>query len=76
MMGELFASQLHHAISRELYAGADPNTVVYVNNKKVGDFMRKKVFQPGRTKSWDDLTEFATGEKLSAKTFAEDFKSK
>ena len=76
MMGELFASQLHHAIARELYAGAQPNSVVYLNNKKVGDFMRKKVFEPGRTKSWNDLTEFATGEKLSAKAFAEDFKAK
>ena len=38
--------------------------------------MRKKVFEPGRTKSWNDLTEFATGEKLSAKAFAEDFKAK
>jgi peptidyl-dipeptidase A len=76
MMGELFASQLHHAIARDIYAGAGPNTVVYVNNRKVGDFMRRKVFQPGRTKSWNELTEFATGEKLSAKAFAEDFKAK
>jgi peptidyl-dipeptidase A len=76
MMGELFASQLHHAIARELYAGADPNTVVYVNSRKVGDFMRKKVFQPGRTKSWNELAEFATGEKLGPKAFAEDFKAK
>src|SRR5262249_26242076 len=76
MMGELFASQLHHAIARDVYAGADPSSVVYVNNKKVGDFMRKKVFEPGRTKSWNALTEFATGDKLSAKAFAEDFKAK
>ena len=26
MMGELFASQLHHAIAREVYKGADPDT--------------------------------------------------
>jgi peptidyl-dipeptidase A len=76
MMGELFASQLHHAIAREVYAGADPKTVVYVNNKKVGDFMKKKVFEPGKTKSWNELTEFATGERLSAKAFAQDFKGK
>ena len=25
MMGELFASQLHHAIAREVYKGADPD---------------------------------------------------
>jgi peptidyl-dipeptidase A len=76
MMGELFASQLHHAIARDVYSGADPNTVVYVNSQKVGDFMRKKVFELGRTKSWNDLTELATGAKLSAKAFAEDFKAK
>jgi peptidyl-dipeptidase A len=76
MMGELFASQVHHAIARELYAGADPSTVIYVTNRKVGDFMRKKIFEPGRTKTWNDLTEFATGEKLNPKAFAEDFKAK
>jgi peptidyl-dipeptidase A len=75
MMGELFASQLHHAIARDVYSGADPSTVVYINSRKVGDFMRKKVFIPGRTKSWNELTEFATGEKLSAKAFAEDFRA-
>jgi peptidyl-dipeptidase A len=74
MMGELFASQVHHAIAREVYKGADPNTVIYVDNKAVGDFMKKKVFEPGRTLSWNDLTEHATGEKLKAKAFAADFK--
>ena len=33
MMGELFASQVHHAIAREVYKGADPENVVYVGNK-------------------------------------------
>jgi len=76
MMGELFASQVHHAIARDVYKGADPNTVIYVGNKEVGEFMRKKVFAPGRTLSWNELTEKATGEPLKAKAFAEDFKSK
>jgi peptidyl-dipeptidase A len=76
MMGELFASQVHHAIAREVYKGADPATVIYVGNKDVGDFMRKKVFAPGRTLSWDELTKHATGETLNPKAFAEDFKAK
>ena len=76
MMGELFASQLHHAIARELYDNADPATVVYVGNKKVGDFMKEKVFGPGRTLSWNELTQHATGDKLNPKAFAEDFKGK
>ena len=49
MMGELFASQVHHAIARDVYKGADPDTVIYVGNKEVGEFMKKKVFEPGRT---------------------------
>jgi peptidyl-dipeptidase A len=76
MMGELFASQVHHAIARELYKGADPATVIYVGNKEVGEFMRKKVFAPGRTLSWNELTKHATGETLNPKAFAEDFKAK
>jgi peptidyl-dipeptidase A len=76
MMGQLFASQVHHAIARDVYNGADPNTVIYIDNKKVGDFMKKKVFEPGKTLSWRELTKFATGSELSPKAFAEDFKAK
>ncbi len=65
MMGELFASQLHHAIARKVYKGADPSTVVYVGNKEVGAFMRRFVFEPGRTMSWNELTADATGAELS-----------
>ncbi len=61
MMGELFASQLHHAIAREVYKNAPPAGVVYVGNKEVGEFMKKKVFDPGRTLSWNELTQHATG---------------
>jgi peptidyl-dipeptidase A len=76
MMGELFASQVHHAIAKEVLKGADPATVVYVGNKEVGEFMKKRVFEPGRTLSWNDLTEHATGAKLNPKAFAADFKEK
>jgi peptidyl-dipeptidase A len=76
MMGELFASQVHHAIARDVYQGADPDTVVYVGNKKVGAFMQKRVFDPGRTLGWNELTERATGVPLSAAAFAKDFKGK
>jgi peptidyl-dipeptidase A len=76
MMGELFASQVHHAIAREVCKGADPQTVVYAGNKEVGAFMKKRVFEPGRTMSWNELTRHATGETLNPKAFADDFKSK
>lgn len=76
MMGQLFASQVHHALCKEVYNGADPSTVLYIGDKKVGDFMKKKVFEPGRTLSWNELMKFATGEELSPKAFAKDFSGK
>jgi peptidyl-dipeptidase A len=72
MMGQLFASQVHHALAKQVY-DAPPATVLYVGDKKVGKFMTEKVFAPGRTLSWRDLTKFATGEPLSPKAFAADF---
>lgn len=76
MMGQLFASQVHHAIARDLYSGADPTTTLYIGDPKVGDFMRAKVFAPGRSLDWKELTKHATGELLSAKAFAKDFQGK
>ncbi len=76
MMGQLFASQVHHTIAREVYDKADPATVLYIGDKKVGDFMKKKVFEPGRTLNWKELMKHATGEELSAKAFAKDFQAK
>jgi peptidyl-dipeptidase A len=76
MMGELFASQVHHAIARELYKGTPADDVIYVNNKAVGAFMKKRVFEPGRTLSWNELTKYATGKPLNAKAFAADFQGK
>lgn len=74
MMGELFASQLHHAIARDVYKGADPDTVVYAGNKAVGAFMRQRVFEPGKTMPWNELTRHATGALLSPEAFAKDFR--
>jgi peptidyl-dipeptidase A len=76
MMGEMFASQLHHAIARDVYKNANPDTVVYVGNKKVGEFMQRRVFDPGRTMTWNELTRHATGAELNAQAFARDFRGK
>jgi peptidyl-dipeptidase A len=76
MLGEMFASQLHHAITRQLYAGTDPDSVMYVGNKDVGRFMRDRVFAPGRSLPWNALTRGATGADLSPEAFVQDFKGK
>jgi peptidyl-dipeptidase A len=76
MMGELFASQLHHAICRKVYDGAAPKTVGYVGNKKVGEYMQRYVFDPGRTMTWNELTRYCTDADLSPAAFAEDFRER
>ncbi|MEZ6141536.1 MAG: M2 family metallopeptidase [Zavarzinella sp.] len=73
MMGQLFASQVHHTLCKELYPEKAIREVTYINDPRVGEFMKKKVFAPGRSLSWRDLTKFATGSELSAKSFAADF---
>ncbi len=72
LLGRLFASQVHHAIARDVLHGADPARMVYVGNKAVGRFMTQRVFAPGRTLDWRQLTRFATGADLSPEAFAED----
>jgi peptidyl-dipeptidase A len=72
MMGELFACQVHHTIAREVEK-TDPGKAIYVGNKAVGEYMRNRVFGPGRTLPWNGLTKHATGAELNAKAFAADF---
>jgi peptidyl-dipeptidase A len=72
MLGEMFASQVHHALVREVLPGTQPAGAIYVGNKAAGDFMKKSVFQPGLTLTWNELTRHATGEELNPKAFAED----
>ena len=73
MMGQLFASQVHHTIAREVLK-TDPAHAIYVGHKSVGRYMKKRVFAPGKTLPWNELTRFATGEELNPKAFAEDFR--
>lgn len=72
MMGQLFASQVHHALCRDVLK-TSPHMALYTGNLDVGKWMKEKVFHPGRTLPWNELTKFATGEELNAKAFAGDF---
>ncbi|MFO0795969.1 MAG: M2 family metallopeptidase [Gemmataceae bacterium] len=76
MMGQLFASQVHHAIARDVYKEPDPKKVIYVGDLRVGQFMKEKVFAPGRTLDWKGLTRFATGAELTPAAFARDFEGR
>ncbi len=66
IMGEMFASQLHHAIVHDVLK-ADTPTPLYSGHKSIGDFMKERVFGPGASVRWDGLVRHATGQDLSPK---------
>ena len=76
MMGQLFACQVHDAIARDVLHASDPPRAIYWNDKRVGDFMKDRVFKPGATLSWNELTKHATGQELNPTAFAAEFKSR
>ncbi len=75
MMGELFAAQVHATISREVLH-TDPSHASYVGRKEVGDYMKARVFGPGRTLDWNSLTRHATGAELNPRAFAAEFQAR
>jgi peptidyl-dipeptidase A len=75
MMGQLFASQVHHTIARTVLK-AEPGQALYIGHTRVGEFMKKRVFAPAKTMPWNALTKFATDEDLNPKAFAADFEGK
>jgi peptidyl-dipeptidase A len=74
MLGQLFACQLHAAVARDVLGANDVATAIYPGDPQVGRFLRERVFAPGRTTTWNELTRRATGELLSAKAFAAEFR--
>jgi len=73
MMGQLFACQVHNTIAREVLKSNDPSKAYYTDDKRVGEFMRARVFAPGRMLPWNELTKYATGEDLNPRAFAAEF---
>jgi len=73
MLGELFASQLHHYLVHNVLQRQSDEGVSYVGEKQVGDYIRRKVFAPGALYYWDDMITRATGEPLTPKYFTEEF---
>lgn len=73
MLGELLASQLHHHIVGDVLKLESDAEVGYVDQNKVGDYLRKKVFEPGALYRWDNMIEQATGERLTPKYFVAQF---
>lgn len=72
LLGELLASQFHHYIGKELLK-SDAADFQCVDEKVVGDFFVKQVFEPASLYPWNGMIERATGEPLTPKYFVEQF---
>jgi peptidyl-dipeptidase A len=65
MLGEVFAAQLRSAVANRGIKGWTP---------ELGKYFAESVFKPGSLYRWAEFVEKATGEPLSAKSFAKEVK--
>jgi peptidyl-dipeptidase A len=71
LLGTVLSSQIKDALLREVpKLGAD-----FSNNKKMGEWLTKKIFLPGGKYHWDEMIERAFGEKMTPKYFADEYVS-
>ncbi|MCD6393146.1 MAG: M2 family metallopeptidase [Planctomycetes bacterium] len=73
LLGELFGSQLHHYLVKNVLGLESDDGVSYVGQKKVGDYLRANVFEVGKSYRWNEMIKRATGEDLDPKYFVEQF---
>ncbi|MFB0554414.1 MAG: M2 family metallopeptidase [Phycisphaerae bacterium] len=73
MLGELLASQLHNHIVRKVLMLESDEGVSYVGDRRVGDYLRRKVLRPGALYHWNEMVIWATGEPLTPKYFVNQF---
>jgi peptidyl-dipeptidase A len=73
LIGELYASQINNYIAKNILGKASLKNLKYSGEKKIGNYLREKIFFPGLTYRWDELIEYSTGEKLNPKYWIEEF---
>ena len=65
LLGEMRASQLSSYIAREVVKKPAAGLGALVDRPEAGEFLRKKVFEPGARQPWEDHLQAATGEGLN-----------
>ncbi len=69
-MGELFASQMHHYIVKNITRSGDMAFDSYTGCPEVGRWLTENIFAPGKLHPWNEMISRATGEKLTAAWWA------
>ena len=72
MLGNLFASQLLHHMAAKVARKGDINNLNFSGDPRLGNYLKEKIFAPGKTWKWDELIRRATGEPLTPAYFAGD----
>jgi peptidyl-dipeptidase A len=73
MLGDLLAAQLNAYLEENIVGEKEPS---YTGNPEMGEYLVEKVFKPGSRYYWNEMIERATGEKLTARHYAEQYVAK
>ena len=72
MLGNLLASQLLHHMADKVVNHGDINTLNFSGDRRLGNYLKEKIFAPGKALKWDELIKRATGEPLNPAYFGKD----
>lgn len=70
LLGDLFASQLDAYLEENIIGHKNP---CYTGHPEIGNYLKANIFKPGSKYYWNDMIEKATGEKLTARYYAENY---
>jgi peptidyl-dipeptidase A len=73
MLGDLLAAQLKAYLEKNIFGEKEP---CYTGHPELGDYLVEKVFKPGSRYYWNEMIGRATGEKLTARFYAEQYVEK
>jgi peptidyl-dipeptidase A len=73
MLGDLLAAQLNAYLENNIFGEKE---ISYTGNPALGEYLVEKVFKPGSRYYWNEMIERATGEKLTARYYAEQYVAK
>jgi peptidyl-dipeptidase A len=73
ILGELFASQINHYISKNILNKEYLKDMNYSGKMEIGNYLKTKIFFPGATYKWNELIIHSTDEELNPKYWIEEF---
>ncbi len=69
MMGEIMASQLQRVLKENVIGDVPGRDDRYVSSPAVGEYLRTRLYRPGKSVDWRGAIRGATGEDLSPQAF-------